>query len=394
MKISDRISRMAPSATNAMAARAKELKAQGVDVISFTTGEPDFDSPDSALVGAMKALSSGQTHYTVNAGIMELRNAVAKYYEDIFGMTYDAKTEIEVATGAKQLLYQAMGCLVNPGDEVILFTPAWVSYVEQIRLFDGKPVMVDTSKTGFIPTAEAFEAAITDRTVAVIINNPCNPTGIVYSDDTLKMIAEIAVKHNIVIINDEIYGRLVYDMPVQPHLLKLVPEARDLTLNINGVSKSYAMTGWRLGYALGPAKLIKAMVSMQGHLTSNTCSIAQWAAASAITYAEPDIERMRVEFDRRRHIVIGLAEQIPGVTFVQPQGAFYLFIDITKCLNEKSGLKTDIDFCDAVLSKKAVALVPGTAFLCPGYVRISYSCGEAKIREGLARLTDFIKECL
>ena len=391
MKISDRISRMAPSATTTMAARAKELKAQGVDVISFTTGEPDFDSPKCAIDAAVKAMNEGQTHYTVTPGIIELRKAVAGYYKQHFGLTYDPKTEILCATGAKQCLYEALGCLVNPGDEVIVFAPAWVSYVEQIRIFDGKPVIIDTGKTGFLPDPVEFEAAITPRTVAVMINNPCNPTGLVYPSDTLKKIAEICVKHNVVIINDEIYGRLVYDMPVQPQLLQLVPEARDLTLNINGVSKSYAMTGWRLGYALGPAPLIKAMNSMQGHLTSGTCSITQWAATGAVENAEPDIERMRVQFDKRRHLICELLDNIRGLRYVKPQGAFYVFIDVTKCLGEKTGMADDIAFCERVLADKALALVPGTAFLCPGWVRISYSCSEDQIRAGIARLKEFVE---
>ena len=391
MKISGRITRMAPSATATMADRAKALKAQGVDVISFTTGEPDFDSPQSALDAAVKAMKEGQTHYTATPGIMELRKAVSGYYKMHFGLDYDPKSEIICATGAKQTLYEAVGCLVNPGDEVIIFAPAWVSYVEQIRIFDGKPVIIDTSKTGFLPDPAAFEAAITPRTVAVMINNPCNPTGMVYPEETLKAIAQICVKHNIVLINDEIYGRLVYDMPVQKHVLELVPEARDVTLNINGVSKSYAMTGWRLGYALGPAPLIKAMNSMQGHLTSGTCSITQWAATGAIENAEADIERMRVQFDKRRHLICGLLDDIRGLTYVKPQGAFYTFINVSAYLGEKTGMADDITFCERVLAEKALALVPGTAFLCPGWVRISYSCNEETIKAGIARLKEFVE---
>ncbi|MBQ8091017.1 MAG: aminotransferase class I/II-fold pyridoxal phosphate-dependent enzyme, partial [Pyramidobacter sp.] len=208
---------------------------------------------------------------------------------------------------------------------------------------------------------------------------------------TLKAIAEICVKHGIVLINDEIYGRLVYDMPVQKHVLELVPEARDVTLNINGVSKSYAMTGWRLGYALGPAPLIKAMNSMQGHLTSGTCSITQWAATGAIENAEADIERMRVQFDKRRHLICGLLDDIRGLTYVKPQGAFYTFINVSAYLGEKTGMADDIAFCERVLAQKALALVPGTAFLCPGWVRISYSCNEETIKAGIARLKEFVE---
>ena len=392
MRLSERISQIAPSATSEMAARAKELKANGVDVISFTTGEPDFNSPDCAVNAAKKAIDEGKTHYTVTKGIPQLRLSISDYYKNLFGLSYDSQSEICVTTGAKQALFQTIACIVNPGDEVILFAPAWVSYVEQIKIFGGVPVLVDTRNTNFVPTRETFENAFSNRTVAVIINNPCNPTGVVYDPEVLKMIGEVSVKHNILIINDEVYGRLVYDMPVQPHLLNLVPQARPQTININAVSKSYAMTGWRLGYAIAPRELIKAMSSIQGHLTSGTCSISQWAAVGAINYGEQDIERMRLEFDRRRNIVTELLKKISHICFHRPNGAFYVFINVEALLNDKTGMKTDIDFCERLLDEKALALVPGTAFLCPGWVRMSYSCSEEQIRKGIGRLKDFIEK--
>ena len=389
MKFSDRITRMAPSATTAMAAKAKELKAQGRPVISFTTGEPDFNSPESAKRWAIKAMEEGQTHYTVNPGVVELRQAAAGYYERHFGLRYDAK-EVITGTGAKQLLYEAMGCLVNPGDEVILFAPAWVSYYEQIRLFDGVPVVLDTQPTGCVPDPDKFEKLITDKTVAVILNNPNNPTGKVYPHDVLEKIARIAVKHGITIINDEIYERLIYGVSFKPHLLRLVPEARDLTLNVNGVSKSYAMTGWRLGYALGPEKLIKAMTSLQGHITSNTSSISQWAAVGAINEAESDVEAMRQAFEKRRELTLKLLSEIPGLSFVKPEGAFYVFMDLTGFLGEGKRWANDVDFCEAILKTQNLGLVPGTAFLSPGHVRLSYSCSDDQIVEGIKRLKEFL----
>ena len=389
MKLSERITRMAPSATTAMAAKAKELKDQGRPVVSFTTGEPDFNSPEAARTWAIRAMDEGQTHYTVNAGMKELRQAAADYYERHFGLRYNVN-EVLTGTGAKQLLYEAMGCLVNPGDEVILFAPAWVSYYEQIRLFDGVPVIQDTQSTGCVPDPEQFEKLITNKTVAVVLNNPNNPTGMVYPHDVLEKIARIALKHGITLINDEIYERLVYGVSFTPHLLQLVPEARDIVLNINGVSKSYAMTGWRLGYALGPEKLIKAMTSMQGHITSNTSSISQWAAMGALKEAEEDVERMRKVFEQRRALVLKLLAEIPGLSVLEPKGAFYVFMDLSAFLGEGKRWANDVDFCEAILKEKALGLVPGTAFLSPGHVRLSYSCAEEQIIEGVKRLKEFL----
>ncbi|MCR4817716.1 MAG: pyridoxal phosphate-dependent aminotransferase [Fretibacterium sp.] len=389
MKLSERIVRMAPSATTAMAAKAKELKDQGRPVVSFTTGEPDFNSPKAARDYAVRAMDEGQTHYTVNAGMKELRQAAADYYERHFGLRYGVN-EVITGTGAKQLLYEAMGCLVNPGDEVILFAPAWVSYFEQVRLFDGVPVIQDTQATGCIPDPQQFEKLITDKTVAVVLNNPNNPTGMVYPHDVLEKITRIALKHGITLINDEIYERLVYGVSFTPHLLQLVPEARDFVLNINGVSKSFAMTGWRLGYALGPEKLIKAMTSMQGHITSNTSSISQWAAMGALKESEEDVERMRKVFEQRRALVLRLLADIPGLSVLEPSGAFYVFMDLSAFLGEGKKWATDVDFCEAILKEKALGLVPGTAFLSPGHVRLSYSCSEEQIVEGVRRLKEFL----
>lgn len=400
LNLSERLSRMQPSATTAMAAKAKELKAQGRSVISFTTGEPDFNSPDAAKRYAIKAIDEGQTHYTVNAGTIELRQAAANYYERHFDIKYDAAKEVITGTGAKQLLYEAMGCLLNPGDEVILFSPAWVSYYEQIRLFDGTPVIIDTESTGYVPDPEKFEKAITPKTKIVILNNPNNPTGMVYPHDVLEKIARIALKNNIIIINDEIYERLIYGVSFLPHLLKLVPKARDLVLNVNGVSKSYAMTGWRLGYALGPEKIIKAMIALQGHITSNASSITQWASVGVLTEpevegADGDIERMRTEFEKRRALVIKLLNEISELSFIEPKGAFYVFVDISKILNKTLAngkkYKDDKTFCEDILNEKGLGLVPGTAFLSPNHVRISYSCSESDIIEGMKRLKEFLR---
>ena len=394
MKLSDRILRMQPSATALMAAKAREKKRRGLDVISFATGEPDYDSPPEAIAAAKKAMDEGQTHYPPTNGIAPLREAIAGYYRTHFGLRYDPEKEIVVGTGAKQLIYEALGALLNPGDEVIVFSPAWVSYVEQIRLFDGIPVQVDTSASGFIPDIQAIENAVTAKTTALIINSPNNPTGIVYPADCLEAIARLALRKEITIINDEVYERLVFDQPQSPQITRICPEAADRVLNVNGVSKAFAMTGWRIGYALGPAHLMKGISDFQGHLTSGTSSISQWAATDALLKSHEKCEEMKAGFKKRRDLIVHLLSDIRGIRFIPPQGAFYVFIDITSFFGGATRLRleSDVAFCEAFLEHKNVSLVPGTAFLAPGFVRLSYSCTEEEIREGVRRFKNFLNE--
>ena len=394
MRISNRIARMKPSATSLMAAKAREKRSQGFKVISFTTGEPDYDSPSEAVIAARKAMDEGQTHYPPTSGIASLREAVGEYYRDHMGLIYDPSREIVVGTGAKQLIYEALGALVNPGDEVIVFPPAWVSYVEQIRLFEGVPVEVETSDTNFIPDIERTEKAITPRTVAMIINSPNNPTGAIYPEECLRGLAELACKKGIMIINDEIYERLVFDQEECPQILKVCPEARNWVLNVNGVSKAFEMTGWRIGYALGPGKLIKAISDFQGHLTSGTSTISQWASVGALVKSQEYCETMRKGFFERRNLIVDLLSQIEYVNCVKPQGAFYVFVDISSCLKRENGiyLENDVAFCEGLLERKNVAMVPGTAFLSPGFVRISYSCSKEDICEGVKRFIEYLEE--
>lgn len=392
MRLSDRITKMAPSATAVMATKAREKKRLGADVISFATGEPDYDSPKEAIRMAKKAMDEGETHYPPTNGILPLREAVAEYYNDHFGLEYNPLKEIVVGTGAKQLLYEALGAIVNPGDEVLVFPPTWVSYVEQIKLFDGIPIEVDTSKNKFIPTIEAVEKAITSKTVAMIINSPNNPTGVVYPDDFLTQLGHLASRKKITILNDEVYERLVFDRERSPQIVVLCPEARDWVLNINGVSKAFAMTGWRIGYALGPAKLIQAISDFQGHLTSGTSSISQWASVGALKGAQKDCEEMRLGFKKRRDLIVQLLSEISGIRFEIPQGAFYVFIDVSHFLSREKGIADDIQFCEELLERKNVSMVPGTAFLAPGFIRISFSCSEEKIREGVQRFAEFLGE--
>ncbi len=394
MHISARAQKMEPSATLAVTAKAKSLKREGKPVISFGAGEPDFDSPPSAIRYAEEAMKKGQTHYTPGTGIPELREEVCRYYKEHFGLEY-APGNVVVGSGAKPLIYEALGCLLDPGDEVLVFTPAWVSYVEQIRLFDGVPVLVDTSETDFVPRIADVRKAVTPRTRAMIINTPNNPTGAVYDEECLGDLGRLAVEKNIVIIYDEIYERLIYGDAVHHQILNLVPEAKDLTLIVNGVSKAFAMTGWRIGYALGPSSLMGYLGDMQGHITSNASSVAQWASVGALREAEADVVTMQKAFSGRRDLAVKLLREMPFISFTEPTGAFYVWFSIEDALGRSwkgQRLESDTDFCKVLLEAKYLAVVPGSAFMSPGNVRISYASSEEEIREGLGRLKEFLEE--
>lgn len=385
MKMSKRILEIQPSATLSISAKAKTMKAEGKPVISFSLGEPDFNSPECASKAAIEAIERGESHYTLNSGILELRKEVCNYYKRRFGLEY-APDEVLIAPGAKPLLYQALQMFVDPGDEVLLFSPAWVSYVEQIHLAGGKEVIVDTLKTDLIPTKEAVEAVLSNKTVGMIINSPSNPSGAIYNEETLKMIADIAREKDLWIIFDEIYERLVYAPAKHVNILNVAPDLRDKVILINGASKAYAMTGWRIGYALGPKPLIAKMNTLQTHLTSNASSIAQWAAWGAVKDADPDVEKMREAFEERRGVILGLVRDMPYVKVRDPEGAFYIFIDV-----RESPIPDDMKFCEKLLEEKFVAAVPGAAFYAPGFVRFSYACSMDNIREGMQRLKSFLQ---
>ncbi len=385
MKMSKRILEIQPSATLSISAKAKTMKAEGKPIISFSLGEPDFNSPECASKAAIEAIGRGESHYTLNSGILELRNEVCNYYKRRFGLEY-TPDEVLIASGAKPLLYEALQMLVDPGDEVLLFSPAWVSYVEQIHLAGGKDVIVDTLKTDLIPTKEALEAVLSEKTVGMIVNSPSNPSGAIYNEETLKMIADIARERDLWIIFDEIYERLVYGPAKHVNILNVAPDLRDKVILINGASKAYAMTGWRIGYALGPKPLIAKMNTLQTHLTSNASSIAQWAAWGAVKDADPDVEKMREAFEERRGVILGLVRDMPYVKVRDPEGAFYIFIDV-----RESPIPDDMKFCEKLLEEKFVAAVPGTAFFAPGFIRFSYACSMENIREGMGRLKEFLQ---
>ncbi|MDD4838740.1 MAG: pyridoxal phosphate-dependent aminotransferase [Synergistaceae bacterium] len=385
MKMSKRILEIKPSATLSISAKAKTMKAEGKPIISFSLGEPDFNSPECASKAAIDAINRGESHYTLNSGIIELRKEICNYYKRRFGLEY-TPDEVLVAPGAKPLLYEALQMLVDPGDEVLLFSPAWVSYVEQVHLAGGKDVIVDTLKTDLIPTKEAIEAVLSDKTVGMIINSPSNPSGAIYNEETLKMIADVAREKDLWIIFDEIYERLVYAPAKHVNILNVAPDLRDKVIIINGASKAYAMTGWRIGYALAPKPLIAKMNTLQTHLTSNASSIAQWAAWGAVKDADPDVEKMREAFEERRKVILELVRSMPYVKVRDPEGAFYIFIDV-----RESPIPDDIKFCEKLLEEKFVAAVPGAAFFAPGFVRFSYACSMENIREGMQRLKEFLQ---
>jgi aspartate aminotransferase len=376
---------MHPSATLVVSALARELKSEGRPVLSFSAGEPDFASPPPAIAAARDAMERGETHYTSNSGIPELKRAIAEYYRGRFGLEY-APAEIIVSCGGKHVLYEAVQSLVDPGDEVLLFAPYWVSYVEQIRMAEGMPVTVDTAGANFLPTSEATRGAVTGRTVGMILNTPNNPTGAVYGEETLAMLADAAREHGLWIIYDEIYERFVYGETRHYNRLQVAPDIRDRVIIVNGVSKAYSMTGWRIGYALGPKDVIAKMDGIQGHLTSNPSSIAQWASVGAIEGAEGEIERNRAEFERRRDIIFALLSGIKGLEINLPDGAFYAFFDV-----RGTKIPDDMEFCRRILEEKYVALVPGAAFFAPGFVRMSYACSEEDIRAGAARIKEFVE---
>jgi aspartate aminotransferase len=383
--ISRRAEKIQPSATLAVSALARELKAAGRPVLSFSAGEPDFPSPQSALSAAREAMERGETRYTANSGIPELKRAVASYYKTRFGLEY-APREIIVSGGAKQAIYETLQVLADDGGEVLIPSPAWVSYVEQVHLAGGRAVLVETADTKFVPTRERIEAALSPKTVGMMINSPNNPTGAVYGEATLEMLADVARKRGLWIIYDEIYERLVYGGARHFNILQIAPDLRDRVITINGVSKAYSMTGWRIGYALGPGEITAKIDDIQSHISSNPSSISQWASAGAIEGDEAGVEERRVQFERRRDLLMDLLSGTDGLRLDCPDGAFYALIDISG-----SPIPDDKEFCRRILEEKFVALVPGDALFAPGYVRMSYACSEADIREGAARIKDFLK---
>lgn len=396
MNLAKRVSLIKPSPTLALEARAKAMKKEGIDVISFSAGEPDFDTPDGIKNAAIKAIEDGFTKYTASSGIIELRTAVADKLAKLHGLSYKPE-DILISCGAKHSLYNLSMALFEEGDEVIIPSPYWVTYPEQILLCGAKPVIVGTSEDdGFLLRPQVLKKVLTKRTKALILNTPSNPVGSAYSRLQLEQIAEIAVQNNIYVISDETYEGIVYDGFKQSSIASLNSDIFKLTIVVNGVSKSYAMTGWRIGYAAGPRNIIEAMGNIQSQSTSNPTSIAQKAALEALSGKYEDFITMMVErFDRRRHYIVNRLKEIPGVSCFLPIGSFYVFPNISGILGRKfnnSVLDSSVKLAEYFLSEAKVAAVPGDPFGAPGHMRLSYATSMENIEKGLDRIESAIKQ--
>ena len=382
------------STTLAVDSMAKQMKADGYDVVGFGTGEPDFDTPENIRFAAIDAIKSGKTKYTPAAGIVPLRKAIAEKLKRE-GYDYDY-TQIVVASGAKHSLFIALSAITNPGDEIILPAPYWVSYYEMIKMTDGEPVVISAGEEqNFKITAAQLEAAITDKTKALVLNNPSNPTGMIYNRDELKELVDVCVKHDLYIIADEIYYKLVYDGIEFTSVASFGEDIRERTLLINGVSKSYAMTGWRVGYCAANKQLAKIMSNYLSHSTGAPSTISQWAAVEALNGPQETIESMRLEFLKRRDYIVKRINAIPGVSCINPNGAFYVMMNIEQLIGRTLGgklIENDDDFAVALLEKALVAVVPCSGFGAENFVRWSYAASMENIEKGLDRLEKFINE--
>ena len=376
---------LASSATLSISAKAKELKAQGIDVVSMTAGEPDFDTPQVIKDACIKAIQEGKVRYLASSGLPELKTEIVKKFA--VNCINTKPENVIISTGAKFAIFQAITCLCGVGDEVVLFAPFWLSYEEMIKASGAKAVIMQTSmENNFAPTKEDLESVITKNTKLIIVNSPNNPTGAVYSKETLQMIADIAVKHNIMVLSDEIYEKLIYDKKIKHiSIASLNPQIADLTITVNGFSKAYAMTGWRLGYLTAPLWLTKRIAALQSHATSNATSFVQYAALSALRgEADNDVAKMVLAFARRRQLICDLLSEVSQIKFYAPQGAFYVLCDIAQ-----TGINAD-DFAKQILEQQNLAVIPGTAFGAPNTIRLSYACSEDNIREAVKRLKKFI----
>lgn len=395
MRIAKRIKEINPSPTLTIDARAKELVASGVKVFNFSAGEPDFDTPPHIKEAAVAALTKGMTKYTPVGGTLELRKAICRKLKDDNGLDYQPE-QIVVSVGAKHSLYNAMQVLLEPGDEVILPLPYWVSYLEQIKLAGAVPILVQTRpENGFKLTAEELLSAVTRRTRMVIINSPSNPTGSVYTKEELLSLGEVIEKYNLVVISDEIYEKLVYDGCQHISIASLSPALKERTVVINGVSKAYAMTGWRIGYAAAPAEVAKAMIDLQSHSTSNPTSIAQAASVAALTGPQEPLRQMVAEFKRRRDYMWERLCAMPGISCLKPPGAFYLFPSVASHIGRSykdQVIKGASDLARILLEEVQVAVVPGVAFGDDRYLRLSYATAMEDIVEGLNRMEQVLRQ--
>jgi len=389
ISISDKSKQVTPSSTLALTAKINAMVADGLDVVKFGAGEPDFDTPDHIKSAAVEALNQGFTKYTPVAGITELREAIVDKFERDNGLSYEAN-QVIVSCGAKHTIYNILQAICNPGDEVIFAAPYWVSYIEMVKLADATPIVINTTPDqNFSLTPDQIKSAVTEKTKAIIICSPSNPTGTTYSTESLQMIAELAVEHQFYLISDEIYEALLYDGAKHRSLASFGDAVKSLTFVVNGVSKAYSMTGWRIGYTAGPEDAIKAMSKIQSHSTSNPTSIAQRAALAAITGSQEPVVEMVKAFQKRRDLICQRLDDIDGVEYVRPQGAFYIFPDFSahygRTINGHS-INSSQELATYFLDEAKVGAVPGDGFGADNHMRFSFATSEIEINRGLDRI--------
>lgn len=393
LTVSHRCQNIAPSLTLQIDARAKEMKAAGLDVIGFGAGEPDFPTPEHICDAAREAIEKGMTRYTPAAGTKELRKAICEKLRRDNDMTY-IYGDILVSSGAKHVIYNVLQGIIDPGDEVLIPTPCWVSYPEMVRMAGGVPVFIPTDEsTDFIPTKRDIASRVTRRTKAIIITSPSNPNGCVWPREMLQFVADLAVSHPFYVVSDEIYEKLIYDGREHLSIAQLGEQIKAQTFLVNGMSKAYAMTGWRIGYVAGPRHEIAAMASFQSQATSNANSIAQYAAMKALQGDQSCVTEMVQEFQKRRDVMVERINAIPHVSCRKPAGAFYIMMNIKEVLGKSYDgriIESSLDFAELLLAEKQVAVVPGVAFEAEGYCRLSYAVSMEQIERGLDRIAEFI----
>ncbi|WP_044022999.1 pyridoxal phosphate-dependent aminotransferase [Bacillus sp. SG-1] len=388
-ELAERVSALTPSTTLAITAKAKEMKAQGIDVIGLGAGEPDFNTPQHIMSAATASMEEGHTKYTPASGLAGLKNAIIDKFKDDQGISYEP-SEVIVTSGAKHGLYTLFQVLLNEGDEVIIPTPYWVSYPEQVKLAGGVPVFIEGKEDNqFKITPEQLKEAVTGNTKAVIINSPSNPTGMLYSKEELEAIGQACLEKNILIISDEIYEKLVYEGNQHVSIAEISPQLKEQTVVINGVSKSHSMTGWRIGYAAGDAKIIKAMTNLASHSTSNPTTTSQYGAIAAYEGTQEPVEEMRKAFEERLNIVFEKLNAIPGFNCIKPQGAFYLFPNVKEAA-EMTGYESVDSFVKALLEEAEVAVIPGSGFGTPDNIRLSYATSLDLFEKALERIHSFV----
>jgi aspartate aminotransferase len=390
IKLAERVKNLKPSATLAVDAKAKALKEAGIEVINLSAGEPDFDTPDYIKESAKKALDNGMTKYVAIPGLLSLRKAICERLKIDYGFNYTPE-EVLVTTGAKQAIFNFLLAVVNKGDEVLILSPYWVSYPIMIEIAEGIPKIIPSSiEKNFEPDISEIEKNITSKTVGIIINSPSNPTGLIYSEEFLKGIAELAKKYDLWILSDDIYDKLRFDFKSPQNILSIAPELRDRVFMVNGVSKTYAMTGWRIGWLIGPKEIIKVCSNIQGQSTSHATSFAQKAAEIALTSPQDEVERMCKIFAQRAQLLSQILREIPGIEFIPPQGAFYLFAKVSAYYNKKTPegkeIKDSISFSEYLLDSAKVAVVPGSAFGDDEFVRISFANSEENLKKAISEI--------